>query len=107
VEPERVRELSFQDLDLTQPGAAYIAVPLHNFVYKGPNGDHQCLVLPVLGPPVAPDLWHRLDHPGPVLRGMCRQTCEALSFLHQNSICHGGKEALLHPLEIRTVHSNH
>ncbi|KIH91881.1 hypothetical protein SPBR_01627 [Sporothrix brasiliensis 5110] len=72
------------------PGSDHIAFPLDTFSITGPNGTHQCIVLPLLGPCVSPDLWVRLkDEPGPVLRKMAYQAVKAINFLHTNGICHG------------------
>ncbi|ERS99721.1 CMGC/SRPK protein kinase [Sporothrix schenckii ATCC 58251] len=72
------------------PGSDHIAFPLDTFSITGPNGTHQCIVLPLLGPCVSPELWVRLkDEPGPVLRKMAYQAVKAINFLHTNGICHG------------------
>ncbi|KAF7561484.1 hypothetical protein G7046_g2662 [Stylonectria norvegica] len=84
-----LRDLSLGALDMSQPGAEYIAVPLDHFSLDGPNGTHHCTVLPLLGPRVAPSLWFQVEEPHPMLRKMARQATEALLFLHQHSICHG------------------
>ncbi|KAK3941868.1 kinase-like domain-containing protein [Diplogelasinospora grovesii] len=76
----------------SQPGAEYIARPLDHFSLQGPNGTHQCIVLPVLGPRVSPSLWHEMETEndcGVILKKMCRQATLGLSFLHENGICHG------------------
>ena len=89
---ERFQDLNLTRLDRTQPGAEYVVTPLDSFSITGPNGTHQCIVLPVLGPCVSPRLWFMLRKaPGPVLRGMAHQAALAMNFLHQNGICHGGK----------------
>ncbi|KAH7327768.1 kinase-like domain-containing protein [Stachybotrys elegans] len=81
------------DLALTRfqgaPGAELIAIPRDHFSVTGPNGTHQCIVLPVLGPCVSPDLWLKLKDPGLVLRRMAYQAAQALGFLHRHGLCHG------------------
>jgi len=86
-----ILDLSLLELDQAIPGADYIALPLDRFSLTGPNGTHQCIALPVLGARVSPGFWHSMDmDPGAILRKMCLQATQALNFLHQNGICHGG-----------------
>ncbi|KIH90538.1 hypothetical protein SPBR_00574 [Sporothrix brasiliensis 5110] len=90
VAPETVPDLALARFDRSAPGAEHIAIPLDAFSIEGPNGVHQCLVLPVLGPCVSPELWLRMKQdPGPVLRDMAQQTAKAMQFLHKNGLCHG------------------
>ncbi|KAI6772986.1 hypothetical protein HG530_003944 [Fusarium avenaceum] len=89
---DEVLDFSLAELDHSIPGSQYIAAPLGHFTIQGPNGTHQCLVLPPLGPRVSPDLWMRLEKdPGMALRKFAHQTTQALDFLHKSQICHGGK----------------
>lgn len=90
--PKALPDLTLTQLDRPIPGAEYIAIPLDSFTIQGPNGSHQCIVLPVLGPCVSPRLWLRLKKDsGPVLRGMAHQAVRAMDFLHKNALCHGGR----------------
>ncbi|KAI0535155.1 kinase-like protein [Xylaria digitata] len=83
-------DFTLMQLDRSAPGAEYIAIPLDSFSITGPNGSHQCIVLPVLGPCVSPRLWLKLKKDiGPVLRGMAYQSTVALNFLHKHGFCHG------------------
>lgn len=92
VSPENVPDFALEGMDRSAPGAEYIAIPLDFFSVKGPNGLHQCIVLPVLGPCVSPGLWFSMRRdPGPVLRNMAYQAALAMNFLHKNGICHGGE----------------
>ncbi|KAF5594324.1 CMGC kinase [Fusarium pseudoanthophilum] len=85
-------DVSLAELDQSMPGAQFIASPLDVFSIEGPNGTHQCLTLPPLGPCVSPRLWMRLEKdPAAILRKFAYQTAQALAFLHKNEICHGGK----------------
>jgi serine/threonine-protein kinase SRPK3 len=89
---DEILDCSLPELDQSMPGAQYIASPLDSFSIEGPNGNHQCLALPPLGPCVSPRLWMRLEKdPAAVLRKFAHQTTQALNFLHKNRICHGGK----------------
>lgn len=91
VAPETLSDLKLTQFDQSASGAEHIAIPLDTFSIIGPNGSHQCVVLPVLGPCVSPRLWLRLKDPEPVLRGMAYQSALAMSFLHKQGFCHGGK----------------
>lgn len=93
VNPDTIPELEIlSQLDRSLPGAEFIAIPLEHFTFQGPNGTHQALVLPVLGPRVSPDIWrHMKTNPNITLRRLARQVTKALDFLHKNQICHGGK----------------
>lgn len=97
VTPDMVPDLTLKNLDQSSvPGAEYIAIPLDSFSVNGPNGTHQCIVLPILGPCVSPRLWWAMTKdPGPVLREMARQAAQALNFLHKNGICHGGEQSVV------------
>ncbi|KAJ5928335.1 hypothetical protein N7466_007291 [Penicillium verhagenii] len=85
-----VQDLLIKNLDRSVPGADNIAIPLDSFSMDGPNGSHQCIVLPVLGPCVSPNLWLQLEKdPGPILRKMSYQAVLAMKWLHTNGFCHG------------------
>lgn len=88
--PDKRLDLSFSDFDRSKPGAEYIAFPLDHFEITGPNGQHNCVALPVLGPCASPNLWRGRENAGSVLRNMCKQAAEGLNFLHENGICHAG-----------------
>lgn len=88
--PDKRLDLSFTDVDRSRPGAEYIAFPLDHFQLTGPNREHHCVVLPILGPCASPSMWDEYKNPGSVLRNMCKQATEGLRFLHDNGICHGG-----------------
>jgi serine/threonine-protein kinase SRPK3 len=78
------------------PGRNSVLSLLDNFVVKGPNGRHPCLVVQVAGPSIA-----SLNYsPGAVagcrrLRSqlavnVAKQTTQALDFVHSQGFCHGG-----------------
>ncbi|KAK7404162.1 hypothetical protein QQX98_010066 [Neonectria punicea] len=90
IKSDELMDLTLAGLDQSIPGAEYIAMPLDHFTVEGPNGSHKCLVLPVLGPSVSPDLCVASNKDaGAVLRGMAYQATEAMNFLHKNQVCHG------------------
>jgi serine/threonine-protein kinase SRPK3 len=91
VAPETLPDLKLTQLDQSAPGAEFVAIPLDTFATTGPNGSHQCIVLPVLGPCVSPHLWLSLDDPVPVLRGMAYQSAVAMKLFYKQGLCHGGK----------------
>lgn len=85
VDADKASDLALERLDQSIAGADHVAIPLDHFSVKGPNGTHQCIVLPVLGPRVPPELWARMkEDPGHLLRKMAYQATQALSFLHKN-----------------------
>jgi hypothetical protein len=97
VSPDQLADLRIAQLDRTASGAQFIAIPLDHFAIEGPNGTHQCIVLPVLGPCVSPKLWLRIEgDAGPFLRKLAHQSAQAMSFLHKNGICHGGWSSTVH-----------
>ncbi len=49
-------DLDLDKLDRTAQGAEFIGSTRHYFSLQGPNGAHECLVLPLLGPRVSPSL---------------------------------------------------
>ncbi|KAI0551985.1 kinase-like protein [Xylaria curta] len=90
VAAETLLDCTLMQLDRSTPGSEYVAIPLDSFSIVGPNGSHQCIVLPVLGPCVSPRLWLRLNkNSGDILRGMAYQSTIALNFLHKQGFCHG------------------
>lgn len=90
-------------IDFAIPESQYIAAPKDCFTVQGPNGTHYCLVLPLLGPQVF-QIWPQLNAVGSSLRKISRQVVEAMKFLHQNGICHGGESPTLKKcLEVSNV----
>ncbi|CAK7273993.1 hypothetical protein SEPCBS57363_005934 [Sporothrix epigloea] len=66
-------------------------VDLHDsFKITGPNGEHKCLVLPVLGPALEL-MQDSATIPIAVRHDMCRQVASATAFLHHHGVCHGGE----------------
>ncbi|KAJ5100394.1 hypothetical protein N7456_006446 [Penicillium angulare] len=87
-------DMILKDLNRSLPGAEHIAMPLDSFYFDGPNGSHQCIVLPVLGPRVSSvsnfNLCRLLGkNPGRTLRKMAYQAALAMKWLHTNGFCHG------------------
>ena len=62
------------------------------FKISGPNGNHQCLVLELLGPSVADFLdTHCIERlPGTLVKSIAKQALLGLCFLHHRKIAHGG-----------------
>jgi serine/threonine-protein kinase SRPK3 len=83
-------DLRLESLDKTTLGVEFLAIPTDYFNITGPNGTHQCIVLPLLGPPASPLLRPDLDEPHRILRKLCYQATLALRSLHHHNICHGG-----------------
>ncbi|KAI9820027.1 MAG: hypothetical protein M1827_006598 [Pycnora praestabilis] len=66
------------------PGYQHILSLFDHFDIKGPNGTHHVLATEIVGPSIS-----TVELPPDVIRDMCYQLVEALSFLHQNGIAHG------------------
>ena len=66
-----------------------------SFKVSGPNGEHHCLVFPVLGPSLRNGKVVEAL-PGPARHQVCCQVASAMVFLHGHGICHGGKLLILH-----------
>lgn len=83
----------------TGPPTKHVVQVLDSFMHQGPNGDHRCIVLELLGPSVGKimSLYTRAedDMPKPdlVVR-MAEQVLEGLQFVHHAGIAHGGKYEL-------------
>ncbi|KAL8987509.1 MAG: hypothetical protein Q9169_008692 [Polycauliona sp. 2 TL-2023] len=78
-------------------GKQHLVMLLDKFEIQGPNGTHDCLVLPLLGPSV----WQKAEsyasgllHPE-LARKVARQVSEALAYLHSIGIGHGGSYTFL------------
>ncbi|KFA45857.1 hypothetical protein S40293_09356 [Stachybotrys chartarum IBT 40293] len=78
-----------QHIDKARPsGHPNVAMLRDSFRISGPNGDHQCLVFPVLGPSLYnPEVNASLSDSA--RHQVCRQIADALAFLHSCGICHG------------------
>jgi serine/threonine-protein kinase SRPK3 len=61
-----------------------------SFKVSGPNGNHHCLVFPVLGPSLQNLKASKALSP-PIRHHICQQIASAVDFLHRHGICHGGK----------------
>ncbi|RFU35315.1 hypothetical protein B7463_g1024, partial [Scytalidium lignicola] len=92
---ERSAELyNLQQLNELTQGNKHIVQILDHFIHQGPNGDHQCLVFELLGPSVnmiSEDYratGERLAT-NTIIR-MSRQLLEAISFMHEAGLAHGG-----------------
>ncbi|KAJ5158192.1 uncharacterized protein N7500_007843 [Penicillium coprophilum] len=71
----------------------YIVQLLDSFTHKGPNGEHECLVLELLGPSVDTVLADYREseekfEPDVLLR-MSSQLLKAIKFIHGAGMCHG------------------
>ena len=74
----------------THPGSEYILAPLDQFRVHGVNGEHDVLVLPVLGPHLRDVL---VESPGMIrrsIKSLMRQIALGVSFLHDCGVVHGG-----------------
>lgn len=72
------------------PGHPNVLALCSSFQISGPNGQHQCLVLPVLGPSLE-NTKVVAALAGSTRHQVCQQVASAVSFLHHHGVCHGGK----------------
>lgn len=66
----------------------HIVMPLDTFTQRGPNGEHLCIIMPLLGPSITESRtynWNNL----PFLKDICFQLVEGMDFMHSHGICHG------------------
>lgn len=88
---------------LRHPGASCVMKMLDRFELDGPNGNHECLVLELLGPSVSDVMDDRfVDNrlPGELAKKVARQTLLGLDYLHQHGIGHGGIRHRKLPVEL-------
>jgi serine/threonine-protein kinase SRPK3 len=83
---------------------------IDSFIHKGPNGNHQCLVLELLGPTIDAvvadygTLEDRLE-PETILK-ITKQLLQAVAFLHKALFAHGGGFIILLYLRMRGLTLN-
>lgn len=82
---EMLEDLNPQEKDVH---VSHVVVPEDHFWHEGPNGNHLCVVMPVLGPNVE-DAADKLQHQEEPLKRICYQLVLAMKFLHRKGICHG------------------
>lgn len=66
----------------------HIVMPLDTFTQRGPNGEHLCIIMPLLGPSITESRtynWNNL----PFLKDICFQLVEGMDFMHNHGLCHG------------------
>ncbi|KAI0155114.1 kinase-like protein [Xylariaceae sp. FL1272] len=90
---KHLRETATHD----QMEANHVVTPYHEFWIRGPNGNHLCIVLPVLGGDVASWLaWifdelseETLTQRLAATKWICSHITRSVRFLHNRGICHG------------------
>lgn len=86
------KSLLSRDATLKHGSGTGIAVQYRSFTIDGPNGQHLCLVLPVLGPSMSRLSYGLTSRITPWLsREVGHQATKALADLHSQGLCHGGK----------------
>ena len=82
--------------DPGHPGYQHIVLLLDNFIHKGPNGEHLCLVMELLGENLV-TMRRRLQgsrFPAAFVKNVARQTLLGLDYLHTScGIIHTGMPA--------------
>ncbi|KAK6856159.1 hypothetical protein PG995_008310 [Apiospora arundinis] len=79
-----MQHLETKGIDAEEARRHHIMVPDESFQITGPNGTHNCFVLPVLGPSIL----SRLNVPE-THGDLLRQVTEGLRFLHELGVRHG------------------
>lgn len=67
---------------------SHIVMPLDTFTQRGPNGEHLCIAMPLLGPPITRSRTHNWNNL-PFLKDICFQLVEGVTFMHNHGLCHG------------------
>lgn len=85
-----------QEASGTDPSTTRVVQVLDSFMHEGPNGDHRCIVLELLGPSVGKimRLYTRDEDDAPcpnLIIRMAEQLLEGLQFMHHAGMAHGGK----------------
>ncbi|KAH8903829.1 kinase-like protein [Coniochaeta sp. PMI_546] len=78
----------FKNTSNGELSANHICLAEDYFVETGPNGQHICLILPVLGRNIKNICYQYGDDPG-VLKDICAQMVTAMKYLHEHGVCHG------------------
>jgi serine/threonine-protein kinase SRPK3 len=75
------------------PGRKYTMQLLEHFDHEGPDGNHRCLVLELLGPNVSSEAESYTSNrlPGQIAWEVARQTTQALEYIYAMGIAHGGQ----------------
>jgi len=92
-ELELLQRIASTSLIRTGPGRRHVVELLDNFHHIGPNGDHVCLVFPVLGCHLAAQAarFNKRRIPVRVMKEVARQLLQGLDFLHREcGIIHTG-----------------
>jgi serine/threonine-protein kinase SRPK3 len=78
---------------------------LENFDHEGPNGNHRCLVLELLGPNVSSEAeaYESNRLPGQIAWEVAKQTTQALAYMHAMGIAHGGQSSRSEPYICSTL----
>ena len=72
------------------PGFGRILAPLHHFRVQGPNGEHDVLVLQVLGPHIEDMFSYKPDVLRRAIKSLVQQVALGISFLHDCGVVHAG-----------------
>jgi hypothetical protein len=84
----------------------YIVESLDAFVHQGPNGRHQCLVFELLGPTVNTilEMYDEDDLETDTIVQLSKRLLEAIEFIHDTGMGHGGNANLYLSFSIFHIH---
>ncbi|KAK8018005.1 kinase-like domain-containing protein [Apiospora marii] len=100
-----IDDLRNEGITRSQWEEAGILLPITHFYVKGPNGEHLCLVFPVMGPSLVSQMGASVD----TIKDVLTQAGKSLQFLHDNGICHGdftSDNVLLHIDDVGRISKN-
>lgn len=86
----------------SHPGRSNVAQLLDSFDHKGPNGQHICVVMELLGPTlfkiaeISPEYRLKAD----LARRVSGQIVNAVAYLHSCGVTHGGEDASLNAEDV-------
>lgn len=97
-----IAKLKGEGLGATQ----HLCLPTNQFTNQSPSGMHNCVVYPLLGPPVriAASIFHGEESKIRNLQTICAHMVKALAELHSRGICHGGKLTLESTVSVPTTY---
>ena len=91
--------------ELGHPGKTHVIELLNQFYHTGPNGNHLCLVFPMMISDGMALTITEVPHQAEYVQNNSRQLLLGLDFLHQSGIVHCGESAFHRPCRQSTADS--
>lgn len=83
----RIKEM-LGDVSIEEAWENHLAIPMETFVQNGPNGEHLCIVTPLLGPSITESRRYHWNDTQ-FLKDICFQLVEGMDFMHSRGLGHG------------------